>query len=33
LLNFKDSVVTSDKADVLEVKDISEVVLEAMGEE
>jgi len=33
LLNFKDSVVTSDKADVLEVKDISEVVLEAMGEQ
>ena len=33
LLNFKDSVVTSDKADVLEVKDISEVVLAAMGEE
>jgi hypothetical protein len=26
-------VVTSDKADVLEVKDISEVVLAAMGEE
>ena len=33
LLNFKDSVVTSDKADVLEIKDVSEVVLEAMGEE
>ena len=33
LLNFKDSVVTSDKADVLEVKDLSEVVLEAMGDE
>jgi Fe-S oxidoreductase len=33
LLNFKDSVVTSEKADVLEVKDISEVVLAAMGEE
>jgi Fe-S oxidoreductase len=33
LLNFKDSVVTSDKGNVLEVKDISEVVLEAMGEE
>ena len=33
LLNFKDSVVTSDKAEVLEVKDISEVVLEAMGDE
>jgi Fe-S oxidoreductase len=33
LLNFKDSVVTSDKAEVLEVKDISEVVLEAMGEQ
>jgi hypothetical protein len=33
LLNFKDSVVTADKADVLEVKDISEVVLAAMGEE
>jgi Fe-S oxidoreductase len=32
LLNFKDSVVTSDKIDVLEVKDISEVVLEAMGD-
>jgi len=31
LLNFKDSVVTSDKVGVLEVKDISEVVLEAMG--
>ena len=33
LLNFKDSVVTSDKVGALEVKDISEVVLEAMGEE
>jgi Fe-S oxidoreductase len=33
LLNFKDSVVTSDKADVLEVKDVSEVVLAAIGEE
>jgi len=33
LLNFKDSVVTSDKSDVLEVKDISEVVLAAMGED
>jgi hypothetical protein len=33
LLNFKDSVVTSDKGNVLEVKDISEVVLAAMGEE
>ncbi|MCU0597196.1 MAG: (Fe-S)-binding protein, partial [Desulfobacterota bacterium] len=33
LLNFKDSVVTSDKSDVLEVKDVSEVVLAAMGEE
>jgi hypothetical protein len=33
LLNFKDSVVTSDKGNALEVKDISEVVLEAMGEE
>jgi Fe-S oxidoreductase len=33
LLNFKDSVVTSDKADVLEIKDISEVVLAAMGEQ
>lgn len=33
LLNFKDSVVTSDKGDVLEVKDISEVVLEAMGDQ
>jgi len=32
LLNFKDSVVTSDKEGLLEVKDISEVVLEAMGE-
>ena len=32
LLNFKDSVVTSDKAHGLEVKDISEVVLEAMGD-
>jgi len=30
LLNFKDSVVTSDKVGELEVKDISEVVLEAM---
>jgi two-component SAPR family response regulator len=30
LLNFKDSVVTSDKGRVLEVKDIS-VVLEAWG--
>ncbi|MEW6663723.1 MAG: (Fe-S)-binding protein [Thermodesulfobacteriota bacterium] len=33
LLNFNDSVVTSDKEGVLEVKDISEVVLAAMGEE
>lgn len=33
LLNFKDSVATLDKACVLEVKDISEVVLEAMGNE
>ena len=33
LLNFKDSVVTSDKADVLEIKDVSEVVLAAIGEE
>jgi Fe-S oxidoreductase len=33
LLNFKDSVVTSDKGNVLEVKDISEIVLEAMGDE
>jgi Fe-S oxidoreductase len=33
LLNFKDSVVTSDKADVLEIKDVSEVVLAALGEE
>jgi Fe-S oxidoreductase len=33
LLNFRDSVVTSDKEGVLEVKDISEVVLEAMGDE
>jgi Fe-S oxidoreductase len=33
LLNFKDSVVTSDKGNVLEVRDISEVVLAAMGEE
>ena len=33
LLNFKDSVVTSEKADVLEVKDVSELVLEALGEE
>ncbi|RPJ18989.1 MAG: (Fe-S)-binding protein, partial [Desulfobacteraceae bacterium] len=33
LLNFKDSVVTSDKVGELEVKDISEVVLAAMGEE
>jgi Fe-S oxidoreductase len=33
LLNFKDSVATSEKGNVLEVKDISEVVLEAMGEE
>jgi Fe-S oxidoreductase len=33
LLNFKDSVVTSDKGNVLEVKDISEVVLAAMGDE
>jgi len=33
LLNFKDSVVTSDKGKALDVKDISEVVLEAMGEE
>jgi Fe-S oxidoreductase len=33
LLNFKDSVVTSDKENVLEVKDVSEVVLEAMGEQ
>jgi Fe-S oxidoreductase len=33
LLNFKDSVVTSDKESILEVKDISEVVLEAMGDE
>jgi len=33
LLNFKDSVVTSDKADVLEIKDISEVVLATIGEE
>jgi Fe-S oxidoreductase len=33
LLNFKDSVVTSDKEGVLEAKDISEVVLDAMGDE
>ncbi len=33
LLNFKDSVVTSEKASALEVKDISEVVLEAMGDD
>lgn len=33
LLNFKDSVVSSDKGNVLEVRDISEVVLAAMGEE
>ena len=33
LLNFKDSVATSEKANALEVKDISEVVLDAMGEE
>ncbi|MBN2034584.1 MAG: (Fe-S)-binding protein, partial [Deltaproteobacteria bacterium] len=32
LLNFKDSVVTSDKVGMLEVKDVSEVVLEAIGE-
>ncbi|MBN1103261.1 MAG: (Fe-S)-binding protein [Deltaproteobacteria bacterium] len=31
LLNFKDSVATSEKAGTLEVKDISEVVLEALG--
>jgi len=31
LLNFKDSVVTSGREGVLEVKDIAEVVLEAMG--
>ena len=33
LLNFKDSVVTSNREGTLEVKDISEVVLEAMGDE
>jgi len=33
LLNFKDSVVASDRESVLEVKDISEVVLEAMSDE
>lgn len=33
LMNFKDSLVTSGKEGVLEVKDISEVVLEAMGDE
>jgi Fe-S oxidoreductase len=33
LMNFKDSLVTLDKVDVLEVKDISEIVLEAMGDE
>jgi Fe-S oxidoreductase len=33
LMNFKDSLATSDKEGMLEIKDISEVVLEAMGEE
>jgi Fe-S oxidoreductase len=33
LLNFKDSLVTSDKEGVLEVRDVSEVVLEAIGDE
>jgi Fe-S oxidoreductase len=33
LLNFKDSVATSEKGNALEVKDISEVVLAAMGDE
>lgn len=33
LLNFKDSVVASDREGVLEVKDISEIVLEAMDGE
>jgi Fe-S oxidoreductase len=30
ILNFKDSVLTMDKADVLEIKDITEIVQEAM---
>ena len=33
ILNFKDSVVTMEVEDRLEVKDISEIVLEAMGDE
>jgi Fe-S oxidoreductase len=33
LLNFKDSVVTSDKGDVLDVKDISEIVAECLEDE
>jgi len=33
ILNFKDSVVTMEVADRLEVKDISEIVLQAMGDE
>jgi len=31
MLNFDDSVLTMDKADVIEVRDISELVLEALG--
>jgi len=31
ILNFDDSVLTMDKADVIEIKDISELVLEALG--
>ena len=30
ILNFNDSVLTADKTDVIEIKDISELVLEAL---
>ncbi|GAI33933.1 unnamed protein product, partial [marine sediment metagenome] len=30
-LNYRDSVLSMDKAEVIEVKDISEIVAEAMG--
>ena len=31
MANYEDSVLTMDKADVIEIKDISELVLEALG--
>jgi len=31
MANYEDSVLTTDKADVIEIKDIAELVLEALG--